>query len=692
MKNQERVWKAEQADAAEKRKLHELQQEIKSERSREELKKIGQTSGILAADNDKRLEWMYKGPENSLNREEYLTGRAIDKRFEQQNDAEKQKEKSLVGVTVPKNHVEHECIPFSIRSFRGAPVVSIFKLHSIINKSCSKTLIFDLQSEEQVDMQRKIMDDPLMLIRQREMEKRKKLLENPVKLKEIHRLLRGDKDLEIGSASRKRSKHEKKSKKSKSDRKLASDDSDVDLDSLLVKKYKEIKSDFGDKFKDGEKNSLDKLLNEKYKKLSSELDKMKNLNKSSKKSKKSTKETKRDRSASSDNSGRDERKNKRDRKRSPEEDGRRSRDRRFVQENTSRNRNANRDRSLSRSRDTKRIYNNTRRPTPDKYRSHRVERPKIRPRSRSIDRNRHRRSRSGSQNRNKPPNKPRPRSKDRRSRSRSPYRARSRSVNRIRETHTPSPRGKKNTKNRSKSRTPSKTRKYSSNSNAVRDRKRSRSNSRSKKVPAASGVVRTKSNSVSKEKEMPNSRPIYTVAKPPTRSTSLSSTSSSSSSSDSSSSSPTDESEAEVKRRLAVSRSFGLVTADGKKIELKGTHEKKHERKSPSHTSVSDKISTSYVAPLKKTLTDEEKAQRLREMQENVKWAVEERTKNFRRNQEEAKREAEQQAADKFDKNYMHKELHKAFHNQDSVEARIKSKVNTIQRSSHSMNSNFTKR
>lgn len=123
MKNQERVWKAEQADAAEKRKLHELQQEIKSERSREELKRIGQSSGMLAADNDKRLEWMYKGPENLLNREEYLTGRAIDKHFEQQNEAEKQKEKALIGVTVPKNHVEHECIPFSIRSFRGAPVV-----------------------------------------------------------------------------------------------------------------------------------------------------------------------------------------------------------------------------------------------------------------------------------------------------------------------------------------------------------------------------------------------------------------------------------------------------------------------------------------------------------------------------------------------------------------------------------------
>lgn len=146
-----------------------------------------------------------------------------------------------------------------------------------------------------------------------------------------------------------------------------------------------------------------------------------------------------------------------------------------------------------------------------------------------------------------------------------------------------------------------------------------------------------------------------------------------------------------MKRRLAAFRSYGLVTADGKKIELKGTHENSG-RKSPARTSVSDKKPTTYVPPPKKALTDEEKARRLSEMQENVKWAVEERTKSFMRNQEEAKREAEKQAADKFDKDYMHKELHKAFHNQDSVEARIKSKVNSIQRTSNSMNSNFTKR
>ena len=125
MKNQERVWRAEQAEAAEKRKLAELQKEITDERNREDLKRIGQSSGVLAttADNEKKLEWMYKGSSELLNREDYLLGRQVDKHFEETDRAEKEQ---LIGVTVPKNHVEHECIPFSIRSYHGQKVVFTF--------------------------------------------------------------------------------------------------------------------------------------------------------------------------------------------------------------------------------------------------------------------------------------------------------------------------------------------------------------------------------------------------------------------------------------------------------------------------------------------------------------------------------------------------------------------------------------
>lgn len=160
IKNQERVWRAEQADAAEKRKLAELKQEISAERDRDELYRIGKSSGVLPAGGGlgsgslggggvdggggnsgsgaKKLEWMYRGAENLLNREEYLLGRQVDKSFEKQEAAEREaKQKQMVGVTQPKNHVEHECIPFSIRQFHGASAVSgIFSIEDVMTGRC----------------------------------------------------------------------------------------------------------------------------------------------------------------------------------------------------------------------------------------------------------------------------------------------------------------------------------------------------------------------------------------------------------------------------------------------------------------------------------------------------------------------------------------------------------------------------
>lgn len=100
-----------------------------------------------------KLEWMYKTGQDLINREEYLTGRKVDKQFEE--------------LTSGENCVEHEVLPASI--------------------SRRKDVLGD---RDQVDIIRKQMEDPLMAIKQKEMEARRKLLENPVKLKELHRLLK----------------------------------------------------------------------------------------------------------------------------------------------------------------------------------------------------------------------------------------------------------------------------------------------------------------------------------------------------------------------------------------------------------------------------------------------------------------------------------------------------------------------
>lgn len=190
------MWKAEQADAAEKRKLAELQHEINEERNREELKTIAKKSGLLPDDGngDRKLEWMYKGP--AVNREEYLLGRTVDKTFETMDAQEKASvvataSGSGVGISQPKNHVEHECIPFSIRQYKG------------------------LEGTEQVDIVRKLMEDPLMQIKQKEVESRQKILENPVKLKELHRLLKSDQSIRGKDRERDRKGGKKMDKKDK---------------------------------------------------------------------------------------------------------------------------------------------------------------------------------------------------------------------------------------------------------------------------------------------------------------------------------------------------------------------------------------------------------------------------------------------------------------------------------------------
>lgn len=343
-KNQERVWKAEQADAAEKRKLAELQHEINEERNREELKSIAKKSGLLPnTDGDRKLEWMYKGPQ--VNRDEYLLGRAVDKNFEQLDSQEKAG--PSVGITQPKNHVEHECIPFSIRQYKG------------------------LEGTEQVDMVRKLMEDPLMAIKQKEIESRQKILENPVKLKELHRLLKNDKSIKEKKDKRKDKKEKKKKSKKKKRRESSSNDSNSDegkdLDKLLAEKYKKVQSSMGPE--KGEEVGLDKLLTMKYQKLSKELNKMA-------KPKKSKKKKKHDSSSSAEESDSSIAENSRQRKRTSV-----SKETKRPYPATSRNR--------SRSYERERRFRNRSR-SPDQDRKKPTDDKRSRYRSRSCDRKRSR--------------------------------------------------------------------------------------------------------------------------------------------------------------------------------------------------------------------------------------------------------------------------------------------------------------
>ncbi|XP_033340562.1 uncharacterized protein LOC117228718 isoform X2 [Megalopta genalis] len=176
------------------------------EKDREDIKKYAMEQGVIEKKDDKKLDWMYKGPNQMINREEYLLGRPIDKSFEQMAQTEKDNDMNQV----PRNHVEHECIPPSLRFFSG---------------------------NEQVDLARKMQEDPLYAIKKKEMETRNQLLKNPVKLKQLRQLL---------EQQSKKSKIEKKQKKRKKHKQDIDSDDETQLDILLAAKYKKLKDKIND--------------------------------------------------------------------------------------------------------------------------------------------------------------------------------------------------------------------------------------------------------------------------------------------------------------------------------------------------------------------------------------------------------------------------------------------------------------
>ncbi|KAF5298451.1 hypothetical protein FQR65_LT01230 [Abscondita terminalis] len=174
---------------------------------------------------DVKLEWMYKGAQSSVDREDYLLGKSVDKGLEQLNAQEKQQQQ---GLQPPKNHVEHECIPPSIRDYKE-------------------------QIGEQVDINAKLQEDPLIAIKKQEEEKRRQFLNNPIQIKKLQRALKMQKNIK-----------KKKHKRSKSD-------SEEELEKKLAKKLKSLKSAEILKSKSSKDGMLDTILMHKYNQLKSHL-------------------------------------------------------------------------------------------------------------------------------------------------------------------------------------------------------------------------------------------------------------------------------------------------------------------------------------------------------------------------------------------------------------------------------------
>lgn len=175
MKNIERVWKAEQKHEAERKKIEELQKELKEERTREEMTRYAEESGAIKKKDD-RLDWMYQGPAGQVSRDEYLLGRPIDKQITDQYEEPESGPSAETGL-----------LP-----------------GSIFNPTTPASTL---------DLAAKIREDPLFEIRKREEEKKREVLTNPVKMKKIKEMLRQNLDKKDKKKKRKKDKKEKKGDK-----------------------------------------------------------------------------------------------------------------------------------------------------------------------------------------------------------------------------------------------------------------------------------------------------------------------------------------------------------------------------------------------------------------------------------------------------------------------------------------------
>jgi len=196
-------------------------------------------------DKQEKLDWMYQGPAGHVSREEYLLGRKVDASLDILNRTEAGEDPQEAP---PAQAIEHEVAPQRYTARRpedddpNAPQV-------------------------QVDMRRKLMEDPLLEIRKKEQKTKAEITSNPVKMAQLKLLIES-----IQSSDKKKKKKSKKSKKksskkSKKSKKRkrkdssssSSSDSDSDSDDEPKKKAKKSRDDEVSKHRHSEDERLRRL-------------------------------------------------------------------------------------------------------------------------------------------------------------------------------------------------------------------------------------------------------------------------------------------------------------------------------------------------------------------------------------------------------------------------------------------------
>ncbi|XP_010519097.1 PREDICTED: pre-mRNA-splicing factor CWC25 homolog, partial [Tarenaya hassleriana] len=171
LRNIENVWKAEQKNEAEQKKLEELRLQIQQERERSEFRALQEQAGL--APRQERLEFLYD------------SGLAVGK---------------------PNASSSGHGVSFQTQEQPAKADTSNISNNAQQQQSAPGAL-FEDKSHSANDAWRKLHSDPLLLIRQREQEALTRIKNNPVKMAMIRKSVKGKEKVKDGDGKEHKKKH-----------------------------------------------------------------------------------------------------------------------------------------------------------------------------------------------------------------------------------------------------------------------------------------------------------------------------------------------------------------------------------------------------------------------------------------------------------------------------------------------------
>ncbi|KAF8758086.1 hypothetical protein HU200_010749 [Digitaria exilis] len=190
LRNIERVWKAEQAEEAEKRKTEELKKQVAAEKEKAEFRAMQERAGLRPA--QERLDFLYES-----------------------------------GLAVGKSSEGFQALQQSAPG-AGAASSSAQASASDSSKAATPGALFEDKPQSANDTWRKLHSDPLLMIRQREQDAIARIKNNPIKMAEIKKSVEAEKKQKEEKKEKKRHKthhhHKSKSKRRYSDENSDSDE------------------------------------------------------------------------------------------------------------------------------------------------------------------------------------------------------------------------------------------------------------------------------------------------------------------------------------------------------------------------------------------------------------------------------------------------------------------------------------